>query len=123
MPDEHQLALHLHQLLSFLAERNVSPFLVMTQHGAPGSHITVPLDVSYVADNVLLFHRFEFGGAFRRALSVYKRRQGGHEPTLRELHLEPDGIRIGEPLTAFRGIFSGSPIYVGEGIPDVHRPA
>jgi circadian clock protein KaiC len=50
----------------------------------------------------------------RRAVSVVKRRSGPHEKPLHEMTLGPNGLVIGEPLTQFRGVFTGVPTYEGD---------
>ncbi len=119
MPSERSLALHLHELLSYLGQQGVTVLMVMAQHGLVGSARRTPFDLSYIADNVLLFHAFEYAGELRKAISVYKRRGGAHEAALRELQFGPEGIRIGEPLRKFHGILTGTPRYLGETLPDV----
>jgi len=78
-----------------------------------------PIDVSYLADNILVFRYFEAGGEVRQALSMMKKRSGGHERSIRELQLGPDTIRVGAPLSNFQGILSGTPVpleaFVGKG--------
>ena len=72
------------------------------------------IDVSYMADTVLLLRYFEAEGKVRKAMSVVKKRSGAHEDTIREYSLGlPDGIRIGPPLTGFRGVLTGVPEFVG----------
>ena len=73
-----------------------------------------PLDLSYLADTVLLFRYFEDRGMVRRALFVIKRRSGPHEATIREMTLGPHGIDVGEPLSEFRGVLTGTPTYDGD---------
>ena len=72
-----------------------------------------PLDISYLSDTVLMLRYFEADGTVRRALSVVKKRSGGHEHTIREFRLSSDGITLGPPLKEFSGIFSGTPRYIG----------
>ena len=119
MPSERLLTLYLHELLSYLSHRSITVLLVMAQHGLPGTDRHTPFDLSYIADTVLLFHVFEYGGELCKAVSVYKRRSGPHERTLRELHFGPEGILVGEPLRQFRGIVTGVPHFTGEALPDV----
>ncbi len=119
MPNEKLLLLHLHELLGFLNQKGVTVLMVMTQHGLPGTAHHVPFDLSYISDSLLMFHAFEFGGELRRAISVYKRRSGAHESSLRELRLGPRGIHIGEPLRQFEGITSGLPRFGEERLVDV----
>ena len=122
MPDERFLILQMHELLTYLSQRGVSTILVLAQHGLVGPMDT-PLDISYLADGVLMLRYFEFDGAVRRALSVVKKRSGNHEHTIREFKLSSQGITVGPPLKGFSGIFSGTPIYKGEETPLLSQDA
>lgn len=106
MPDERDLILQLHELLAFLGHKNVATFLVLTLHGLVGE-ISEGIEVSYLADSVLLMNYFETGASVRRAISSLKNRSGPHEHTIRELRMGPEGIQIGEQLVGFQGILSG----------------
>ena len=108
MPGERDLVLHLHELLAFLNQKGVLTFMVMNQHGLLGSMQT-DVDVSYLSDTVVLLRYFEAGGEIRRVVSVLKQRVGRHEHVLREISFGEDGLQIGEPLTAFRGVLTGVP--------------
>jgi circadian clock protein KaiC len=83
----------------------------MAQHGFLGSAMATPVDVSYLADTVLMLRYFETGGEIRRALSVVKKRTGAHERSIRELEISSGGIHVGEPLKEFRGVLTGVPLY------------
>lgn len=120
MPDERFLILQMHELLSYLSQRGVLTILVLAQHGLVGPMDT-PLDISYLADGVLMLRYFEFDGSVRRALSVVKKRSGNHEHTIREFKLSHHGITVGPPLKGFSGIFSGTPVYKGEEAPLMAR--
>lgn len=117
MPEEKQLILQLHELLSYLNQQGVLTLLINPQHGLVGMMETGPLNISYVADSVMLFRFFEAGGHLRKAISVLKNRGGAHEAAIRELSIDGSGIRIGDPLTAFRGVLTGTPEYIGESGP------
>jgi circadian clock protein KaiC len=110
MPGEQFLALHLHELLTYLNNRGVLTLIVLAQMGLVGSAMQTPIDVSYLADNILVLRYFEAGGEVRQAISMMKKRSGGHERSIRELRLGPDTIRVGAPLSDFQGILSGTPI-------------
>ncbi len=112
MPEENFLTLQLHELFSFLRQRGVVVFLTLAQHGFLGNIIT-PIDVSFLADTVVLLRYFEAGGKIHRAISVPKKRSGAHELAIRELALDARGLHVGEPLKRFRGVLSGIPQYVG----------
>jgi circadian clock protein KaiC len=111
MPGERYLFLQLHELLTYLSQQGVTSLLVAVQHGMLGSSTAPSLDVSYLADTVLLFRHYEHAGAIKQAISVFKRRSGAHERTIRELRLGgPNGIEISPPLRHFRGLLTGVPV-------------
>ncbi|MFN2453146.1 MAG: ATPase domain-containing protein [Pyrinomonadaceae bacterium] len=110
MPEERFLTIQMHELLTFLNQRGVVTLLILAQHGFLGTMAT-PVDVSYLADTVLLLRYFEAEGAVHRAVSVIKKRSGAHENTIREMKITSEGIRVGEPLTRFRGVLTGVPSY------------
>jgi circadian clock protein KaiC len=112
-PDEKFLSVHLHELLTFLGHHEVSSILTVAQQGMVGL-MTNPLDVTYLADTVLLFRFFEVAGRVRKAISVTKKRTGKPEDTIREFVVDADGIRIGEPLTQFHGVLTGVPTFTGQ---------
>jgi circadian clock protein KaiC len=109
MPGEQFLALHLHELLTYLNNRGVVTLLILAQMGLVGSAMQTPIDVSYLADNILVLRYFEAKGEVRQAISMMKKRSGGHERSIRELHFGDNTIKVGKPLTDFQGILSGSP--------------
>ena len=113
MPEERHLIAQLHELLTYLGHKGVVSFLVVAQHGLLGSHMDSPIDTTYLADAVILFRYFEAMGEVRQALSVVKKRSGGHERTIRELRIDHGGIRVGEPLRDFHGVLAGTPVYRG----------
>lgn len=112
MPEEHFLTLQLHELLTFLRQRGVLTLLLMAQHGFVG-HMEVPADVSYLADTVMLTRYFEASGRVRKALSIVKKRSGTHEDTIREFAVTATGLVVGEPLSNFHGVLTGTPQYDG----------
>jgi circadian clock protein KaiC len=114
VPMGHSPFVRMHELLSYLDERGVATLLVAAQHGIIGTAMSAPIDVSYLADCVVLLRFFEAGGAVRKAISVVKKRTGLHENTIREFAVGPDGIRVGQPLTQFRGVMTGVPQYSGD---------
>lgn len=109
MPGEQFLALHLHELLTYLNNRGTLTLMILAQMGLVGSAMQTPIDVSYLADNILVLRYFEAHGEIRQAISMMKKRSGGHERTIRELRLGPDRIHVGAPLSDFQGVLSGSP--------------
>lgn len=106
MPEEHFLTLHLHELLSYLNDASVTTILIVSQHGALGQ-VSSPVDVSYLADSVILLRYYETRGSFRRAISMLKKRTSAHEQSVRDYELTSQGVRVGAVLEDFRGILSG----------------
>jgi circadian clock protein KaiC len=86
--------------------------MILSQHGLIGTMGT-PVDVSYLADTVMLMRFFESRGAIKKAVSVIKKRSGAHEDTIRELTMSSHGVRVGDPLVAFEGVMTGVPRYLG----------
>lgn len=113
MPEEQALVLHMHELLQYLNRQGVSTFLTVAQHGLVGD-MKAPVDVTYLADTVILLRYFEALGRVRRAISVVKKRTGTHEDTIREFTIGADGITLGEPLVGFQGVLRGVPSLVGD---------
>jgi circadian clock protein KaiC len=114
MPEERFLTAHLHELFSYLNQKGVATIVVVAQHGMiVGGSSGGEVDVSYLADTVLLFRYFESRGEILQALGVFKKRTGAHERALRPLTISEKGVSVGEPLREFRGIMTGVPLYEG----------
>ena len=113
MPEEQFLLLQMHEMLTYLNQQGILTFLILAQHGLVGP-MQSSVDLTYLSDNVLLLRFFEAEGEFKRAISIVKKRTGGHEPTIREYRIDKNGVRVGAALRQFRGILTGAPNYVGD---------
>ncbi len=120
MPEEQFLTLHLHELLQYLNRRGVATLLTIAQHGTVGD-MRQPIDITYLADTVIVLRYFEATGRVRRAISVIKKRTGRHEDTIREFRIHDGGLVVGEPLEEFQGVLRGVPTYVGRSEPLMTR--
>jgi len=116
MPQESFLILHIHELLQFLNRQGATTFLTVAQHGLVGD-MKAPVDVTYLADTVILLRYFEASGRVRRAVSVIKKRMGRHEATIREFRIGDTGLQLGAPLDEFQGVLYGVPTFVGKAAP------
>ncbi|UOK36077.1 AAA family ATPase [Pseudomonas palleroniana] len=116
MPEENALILHMHELLLYLNRRGAATFMTIAQHGLVGD-MQAPVDITYLADTVILLRYFEALGEVRRAISVIKKRTGTHETTIREYRISKQGMTIGAPLNNFQGVLRGIPTYVGSAAP------
>ena len=112
MPEETSLFLHMHDLLQYLNRQGASTFMTVAQHGLVGD-MQSPVDITYLADTVILLRYIEATGHVRRAISVIKKRTGGHETTIREFTIGDEGMTVGDPLTGFQGVLRGVPEYAG----------
>ena len=101
MPNEQFLAMQLHELFAYLGQQGIATIITLAQHGLIGTSMQAPIDVSYLADTVLLFRYFERAGQIRQALSVLKKRSGPHERTIRELIFEKGTVACRRATHAF----------------------
>ena len=116
MPEENALVLHMHELLLYLNRKGAATFMTVAQHGLVGD-MQAPVDITYLADTVILLRYFEALGKVRRAISIIKKRTGSHESTIREYRISTQGMTIGEPLETFQGVLRGVPTYLGASNP------
>jgi circadian clock protein KaiC len=121
MPEEQFLILHVHELLQYLNRQGAATFLALAQHGLIGD-MKPGVDLTYLADTVILLRYFEALGRVRRAISVIKKRTGAHEDTIREFRIGSNGLTIGPPLSEFQGVLRGIPTYFGAGTPSIGKP-
>jgi circadian clock protein KaiC len=110
MLHERDLTLQLHELLSCLNQLGIITIMVLAQQGLIGP-MQASVDLTYLADSVLLLRYFEAHGSVRQAISIIKKRSGNHERTIREISVTAQGIAIGEPLYNFHGVLTGVPSF------------
>jgi circadian clock protein KaiC len=111
MPEERALVLHMHELLQFCNRSGATTFLTVAQHGVLGE-MKAPIDLTYLADTVILLRYFEMMGEVRRAMSIVKKRTSAHENTIREYELTGRGLKVGLPLRNLHGVLRGVPTLV-----------
>jgi len=109
MPEERFLVIQIHELLTYLGQRRVATILIGAHRGMVGSEMAGPIDVSYLADAVVLFRYFELNGEVRQALSIMKKRGGKHERTIREFSLAAGHLAVGPAVKGYRGVLTGVP--------------
>ncbi len=112
-PQERFLTMQFHELLSYLNRKGIVSILIVGQFGLIGP-MHSPIDLSYLADTVVLLRYFEAEGEVRQAISVLKKRTGKHERTIREFTIDNGGIKLGKPLSDFRGVLTGVPTFHGK---------
>ncbi|MGZ4964880.1 MAG: ATPase domain-containing protein [Limisphaerales bacterium] len=112
MPDDRYLSMQLHELLAYLNQQGVISLLVLAQQGLVGQMQSI-VDLTYLADTVVLLRFFEAAGEVKQAISVMKKRSGDHERTIREFKVGQGGISVGAPLKEFHGVLTGVPTFIG----------
>lgn len=114
MPDEKFLIVQMHELLTYLGQQGVASILIAAHQGMVSAQMSSPVDMSYLADAVLLMRYFEADGEVHQAISVVKMRGGAHERSIREIRMRDGRIHVGEPLRNYRGVLTGTPQKVSE---------
>lgn len=122
MHHSNYLTAQLHELLTYLNNQGVATFIVVAQGGLVGVAMAGPIDASYLADSVLLLRYFEHAGTVKKAISVLKKRTGGHEDSIRQLWFDERGIHLSDPLLELHGVLTGVPIESArmEGLPPLN---
>ena len=113
MQESNFLTAQLHEVLSYLSNKGVTTFMVIAQSGMLGANMSSPVDASYLADSVVMLRYFEHAGSVKKAISVMKKRTGGHEESIRQMWFDKNGIHFSEPLLQLRGVLTGVPVEVG----------
>ena len=113
MPAESYLTLQLHELLAYLNQQGVITIMVLAQQGLVGA-MQSSVDLTYLADTVMLLRYYEARGEVKQAVSVIKKRSGNHERTIREMRVSRNGIWVGEPLRELQGVLTGTPTFLNE---------
>ncbi len=111
MPAERYLNLQLHELLAFLNQQGIITIMVLAQQGLVGN-MQATVDLTYLADTVIMLRYYEARGEVKQAISVIKKRSGNHERTIREISVTKKGFVLGPPLTELQGVLTGTPIFI-----------
>ncbi len=111
MPSERYLVIQMYELLTYLTDHNVLTLLILAQHGLMGNNLQAPVDVSYMADTVVLLRNFEALGSVKKAISILKKRTSAHDTSIREFEVTAHGVRVGAALEDFNGILTGVPVF------------
>jgi circadian clock protein KaiC len=115
MPQERYLNLQLHEVLAYLNQQGIITIMVLAQQGMVGNMQSV-VDLTYLADTVILHRFFETRGEVKQAISVIKKRSSNHERTIREFRVDTQGIHVGPPLRQFHGVLTGVPKFEEENV-------
>jgi len=94
---------------------------VVRQHGittlltsAPAGRFTPQLtpsiagEIASLTDVTITLRYFEYVGEIRRAIAVLQTRGSAHDPGIRQVTIDGDGMHIGEPITVSAGILTST---------------
>ncbi len=82
-----------------------------------------PHEISFLSDDIILLRYVEIDGQLRRILTVIKMRGSGHSKDIREYEVTPAGLVVGERLTGYQGLITGSPASASIGSDPPRPPA
>lgn len=88
----------LHELLTYLSRSGVLTLVAGSQESFMSIGSQTGVDISYLSDTIVVLAYFERDGQIHRCMTAIKKRQGRHNTTIHELHIEPGGLRVGEQL-------------------------
>jgi circadian clock protein KaiC len=95
-PDNIRFREMMYSLSQRLSRRGIS--LMMTHESTELFHVTrlSEIGMSHIADNVVMLQYLRAESQIKRALVVLKTRASAHHPEIREFHIRPEGIVLGE---------------------------
>ncbi len=100
----------LHSLTVYLQNMGVTTFLINETQSITGTLETTNMHASYLADNIIFLRYYEMDGELQKAIGVLKKRLSDFEKSIRRFYITKDGIHVGDKLSGFRGILSGTPL-------------
>jgi len=68
-----------------------------------------PHEVSFLADDIILQRYVELNGQLRKMITVVKMRSSEHSKDLRLYDVTSHGLEVGEVLSEYRGLITGTP--------------
>lgn len=98
LPARDNVLTHLRTLLQYLGRREVLTIVTVAQHGLLGEPPTTELDVSYLADSVILLRQYQQGSEIRRSIAVLKKRHSEHGRSILEYVIRRGAVEI-KPLS------------------------
>lgn len=109
----NDLGASLHALTQYLGNKGVTTLVCAEVEKITGDFQITEVGISYLADNIIFMRYFEAGGQLRKAIGVLKKRLSDFEKSVREIEITRYGIKVGQPLTSFSGILTGTPEFRG----------
>ncbi|WP_370034656.1 ATPase domain-containing protein [Qipengyuania mesophila] len=94
LPERHNLIPQIQSLLQQLARQNLVVILTMSQHGLLGETPRTEVDVSFLADSIILLRHSPEGSEIRRTLAVVKKRHSDHDRRIKNFVIAPGKVDV-----------------------------
>jgi len=101
-------------LVTYLNQTGVTTFLTAATATLLGSEMITHSNLSSLTDNIILLKYIEVGGELGFMVAVLKTRSSDRDKKLRSYTITSDGLVVGEPLSAYEGVMSGSAKRIGK---------
>ncbi len=111
--EENALTVQPHELLSYLNQIGAAWFLVLALYGLPGISMTLPADVGYQADNVLLLRYSEAGSEVRQAIFSGEAAFPAARAFDSRITDEQRQVEYRRPADEVHRVLTGTPEYTG----------
>jgi circadian clock protein KaiC len=107
LPGGRELAF-LSALTDVLRERGLAVITTQNVARIVGTNFDLPMaEISPIMDNLLHTRTVELRSGLQRLVSVLKMRARGYDPSIRELHITGDGLRVGEAFDRSELLLTG----------------
>jgi len=95
---------------SLVRQHSITTLLTSAPAGRFTPQLTPSIagELASLTDVTITLRYFEHAGEIRRAIAVMQTRGSGHDPSIRQVTIDADGMHIAEPVTGPAGIFSGA---------------
>jgi circadian clock protein KaiC len=103
-------------LISLVKEYELAAMLTTTTGALLGLESLSDVNVSTMADVIVLLRYFEYQGQLRRAITVVKERASAHDHEIREYTIDGSGFHVGESIRTLDGLQRDGP---GRAFPSV----
>lgn len=96
LPPNFDIIPQLHALMQYLSRRGLLAIVTMAQHGLLGEEPKTEIDMSFLADSVILLRHGTENDEIKRSIAVMKKRNTAHEHRIKEFIIKPGRVEVEE---------------------------
>ena len=96
LPPNFDMVPQIHSLMQYLSRRGLLVIVTMAQHGLLGEQPKTDIDLSFLADSVILLRHGTEADEIIRSIAVMKKRNTMHEHRIKEFVISPGRVHIEE---------------------------